>query len=123
MLHFWRTKTRPWQAEVIARCVVSRFLVFPAFRLERLDVKQMHAAHVRFETLRTLTCVANRPAGFVDFTQDVFRHGLIHALDLLHLEVLGQLFCKAELFCKLVHDHVVAAAFPQWLNDFFTPLN
>ena len=83
----------------------------------------MHVAHVRFQALRALAGVADGPAGLVDFAQDIFGHGLVHTFDLLHLVVLGKLFGEAKLFCKLMHDHVVAAAFPQRLNDFLTPLN
>jgi hypothetical protein len=67
----------------------------------------MHVAHVRFQALWALTGVANGPDRLVDFTQDVFDHGLVHAVDFLQLVVLDQLFAKAEFFGKLVHDHVV----------------
>ena len=123
MLHFRRAVARPWQTKIITRGVVAGFLVFAAFGFERFNVKQVHVAHVRLQALRTLAGVANRPAGLVDLTQDVFRHGLVHAFDFLHFVILNQLFGKAQFFSKLVHDHVVATAFPQGLNDFFTPLN
>ena len=83
----------------------------------------MHIAHMRFETLWALAGVANGPDRLIDFTQDVFGHGFIHAFDFLQFVVLDQLFAKAEFFGQLVHDHVVRATFPQWFDDFFAPLN
>jgi hypothetical protein len=43
----------------------------------------------------------------VDFAQDVFGHGFVHAFDFLQFVVLDQLFAKAEFLGQLVHDHVV----------------
>ena len=122
MLHLRCTVARPGQAEVVARGVVAGFLVLAAFGLERLDVKHVHVAHVRLQALRALAGVANGPDTFVDFTQDVLGHGFVHALDFLHLVIFGELFAKAQFFSELMHDHLVAAAFPQRLNDFFAPL-
>ena len=122
VLELSRTEARPGQAEIVTAEVISGFLVLAALAFERLDVKQMHVAHMRFQPLWTLTGVADGPNPFVDFAQDVFRHGLIEALDLLHLVVLGQFLAKAQTVGKLLHDHVVAAAFPQGLNDLLAPL-
>jgi hypothetical protein len=58
----------------------------------------------------------------VDFAQDVVRHGLVHALDLLHLVVLAELLAEAQAVGELLHDHVVAAAFPQRLDHLLAPL-
>jgi hypothetical protein len=102
----------PWQAKVVAGKVVTGFLVLAGLGLERLDIEQMHVAHVRLQALRALTGVADGPDRAVDLAQDVLGHRLVHALDLLHLEIFGQLLVKAELFGELLHDHVVAAAFP-----------
>ena len=113
---------RPRQTKVIARGVVAGFLVLAAPGLERLDVEHMHVAHVRLQPFRALAGVADGPAVAVDFAKDVLRHGLVHALDLLHLVVLRQFFAKAQAVSELLHDHVIAAAFPQWLDHFFTPL-
>ena len=107
MLQLWRTPTRPRQTEVVTTKVVTRLFVFAAFGLQSLDVKEMHIAHMRFETLWALAGVANRPNRLVDFTQDVFGHGFIHAFDFLQLVVLDQLFAKAKFLGQLVHDHVV----------------
>jgi hypothetical protein len=51
----------------------------------------MHVAHVRFQAFWALAGIANGPDAFVDFAQDVFWHGLIHAFDFLHLVILDQL--------------------------------
>ena len=113
----------PWQAEVITAQVVAGFFVFAAFGLERLDVKHMHVAHVGFQAFRALAGVTDGPDALVDLAQDVFWHGLVHALDLLHLVVLGEFFGKAKFLSQLMHDHVVRAALPQRLDDFFAPLD
>ena len=89
MLHFRCAVARPWQTKIIARGVVAGFLVLAALAFQGLDVEQVHVAHVRLQALRALTGVADRPAGFVDFAQDIFGHGFVHALDFLHLVVLG----------------------------------
>ena len=67
----------------------------------------MHIAHMRFETLWALAGVANGPDRLIDFAQDVFGHGFVHAFDFLQFVVLDQLFAKAEFLSQLVHDHVV----------------
>ena len=74
------------------------------------------------EPLGRLPCVANGPDAAVDFTQDVLDHGFVQPLDLMELVVLDQLRPKAQLLGELVHDHVVGAALPQRLDDFFAPL-
>ena len=82
----------------------------------------MHVAHVSFQALRALAGVTDGPDALIDLAQDVFGHRLVHALDLLHLVVLGELFGKTEFFSQLMHDHVVRTAFPQRLDDLLTPL-
>ena len=82
----------------------------------------MHVLHVGLQALWALAGVANGPDRAVDFAQDVFDHGFIHALDLLHLVVLDQLLVEAQLLRQLVHDHVVGTAFPQRLDDLLAPL-
>jgi hypothetical protein len=77
---------------------------------------------VRLQAFRALAGVADGPAALVDLAQDVFGHGLVHALDLLHLVVLDQFLAEAELVGELVHDHVVGAAFPQRLDHLLAPL-
>ena len=107
VLEFWRAVTRPWQAKIIAGEVVAGFLVLAAFGFERLHIKQMHVAHVRFQALRALAGVANGPGGGVDFTQDALGRRFIHAVHLLHFVVACQFLAKAKLVGKLLHDHVV----------------
>ena len=123
MLHGRIAPAGPGQTEVVASEVVAGFFVGAGFGLEGLDIKQVHVAHVRLQALRALTGVTDGPDGFVDFAQDVLGYGLVHALDLLHFEVFGQLFAKAQAVGELLHDHVVAAALPQRLDDFFAPLD
>ena len=107
MLEFGRAVARPWQTEVIVTEVVACFFVFAALRFEGFDIEQMHVAHVRFETLWTLAGVANGPNALVNFAQDVFWHGFVHAFDFLHRVVFDQLFAKAQFLGQLVHDHVI----------------
>src|SRR5690606_19554863 len=122
MLEFGVAPARPGQPEVIAGKVIARFGVFAALGAQGLDVEHMHVAHVRLQALGALTRVADGPDAPVDFTQHVFDHGLVHALDLLHFVVLDELLSEAQLFGQLVHDHVVGAAFPQRLDDTLAPL-
>jgi hypothetical protein len=96
VLELGRAVARPGQAEIVAGEVVAGFLVLAALGLERLDVEHMHVAHVRLQPLRALAGVADGPDALVDLAQDVLGHGLVHALDLLHLVVLDQLLAKAE---------------------------
>ena len=123
MLEFGRAVTRPRQTEVVTAKVVTGFFVFAAFGLEGLHVEQVHVLHVSFQALWALSGVANGPHRLVDFAQDVFDHGFVHAFDFLQLVVLDQLRAKAQLLRELIHDHVVRTALPQWLDDLFTPLN
>ena len=124
VLDLGRAVAGPGQAEVVAGHVVAGFLVHHfALALERLHVEGAHVAHVSLQALRALAGVADGPDRGVDFAQDVFHHGLVHALDLLHLVVLRQLFVEAQFLGELVHDHVVAAALPQRLDDFLAPLD
>ena len=122
VLQLRRAPAWPWQAEVVTAKVIAGFFVFAAFGLQSLHVKEMHIAHMRFETLWALAGVANGPDRFIDFAQDVFGHGFVHAFDFLQLVILDQLFTKAQFFSQLVHDHVVRATLPQRFDHFFTPL-
>ena len=122
MFEFCRTPAGPRQTKIIPSGVVAGFLVNTALGAQGFDIKQMHVAHVRLQALGCLAGVANGPDRAVDFPQDVLGHGLIQAFDLLHLEVFGQLFTKAQLVGKLLHDHVITAAFPQRLDDLLAPL-
>ena len=122
MLELGRAVARPGQTEIVACRVIAGFFVLATLRTQGFDVEKMHVSHVRFEALRALAGVPNCPAGLVDFTQDIFGYGFVHALDLLHLVILGQLFGKAQFFSELMHDHVVTAAFPQRLDDLLAPL-
>ena len=123
VLEFGRAVAGPGQTEVIATGVVTGFLVDATLGLQGLDVEQVHVAHVGLQALRALAGVADGPHATVDFAQDVFRHGLVHAFDFLHLVVLDQLFVEAQFLRQLVHDHVVAAALPQGFDDLFAPLD
>ena len=122
MLQLWRAPAWPWQAEVVTTEVVARFFVFAAFGLQSLDVKKVHIAHMRFETLWALAGIANRPDRLIDFAQDFFGHGFVHAFDFLQFVVFDQLFAKTKLLSQLVHDHVVRTTLPQRLDHFVAPL-
>ena len=83
MLQLWCAPTWPRQAEVVSTKVVTSFFVFATFGLQSLDVKKVHIAHMRLETLRALAGIANGPDRLIDFAQDVFGHGFVHAFDCL----------------------------------------
>ena len=122
MLHLRRAEARPRQAEVVAVELVAGLLVDAALGAQRLHVEDVHVAHVRLQPLGALAGVADGPDAGVDLAQDVLGHGLVHALDLLHLVVLRQLLAEAELVGQLLHDHVIGARFPQRLDDLLAPL-
>jgi hypothetical protein len=99
------------------------FLCLCRLGFQGFHIEQVHVLHVSLQALRALAGVANGPYRLVDFAQDVFDHGFVHAFDFLQLVVLDQLGTEAQFLRQLVHDHVIRAAFPQRFNHLFTPLD
>ena len=124
MLQLGRAVARPRQAEVVAVEAVAGLLVDAALGAQRLDVEDVHVAHVRLQPLGRLAGVADRPVGLVDLAQDRLDLGLGHpALALHHLEIGDELLVEAELLRQLVHDHVVVARLEQRLDHLLAPLD
>ena len=119
MLHLWRAVARPRKAEVIATARA-------AVGFERLRIKRLHMLHMKLQTLRRLTGVADSPCAFVDFPQHVFGFRLFPfflAVGPHDFAVLDELFVEAEFLGECVHDRVICLRLEQRADDALTPLN
>ena len=111
VLHVWVAPAWPWQAEVVARHVVASFFVHTSACAQGAHIKQMHIAHVRFQAVWALACVADGPETFVDFFQNGFDLWFAPLfagkLGCQHGVVFGHFVTKTHFVCNGLHDDVV----------------
>ena len=71
--------------------------------LQRCPVEDMLVCHMSFETLRGLTCIANRPYTLIKFTGYIFNQWLV----ILNFNLTEHPISKTELLGHFVYDGVI----------------